>query len=138
MTQTLEEKVREAYTRHGGDVAKTASDLGLSPETVRQLFTFPQTVVTPDPSVWDMTPPTDRLGRLAVGRKSMRDKIVAVHHVNMPWSIHDRQAITIARKQYDRGTHDMVTGRDGPWIILYSIKRRRPEAPRNYFYEPRL
>jgi hypothetical protein len=41
-----------------------------------------------------------------------------------------------ARAEYEAGTHEMATGRDGAWLILYSIPRARKVAPRKGYFLP--
>lgn len=132
-----EQQVREAYERNGGDLAKTAAELGLPTETIRSNFNSTAGRVV-RAVTYDPQPTVDHLGRFEVGRRSLRDKIVAVRQANMPWRQEDQPKIAAARRQYDRGRYEVMTGRDGDWIILYAVKRRTPVAPRNYFYEARI
>lgn len=46
------------------------------------------------------------------------------------------EAIVKARADYEAGTHEMATGRDGQWLILYSIPRRRREPNRDGYFLP--
>lgn len=91
-----------------------------------------------------------------MGRESLRKYIVARCYVQSPedfargsplpadieghrhinanptarYSGWDNRAAEIieARRKYDAGTHDMVQARDGDWLIMYAIpRRRRPE-----------
>ena len=45
-------------------------------------------------------------------------------------------AIVKARADFEAGTHEMATGRDGKWLILYSIPRRRREPNRDGYFLP--
>lgn len=52
------------------------------------------------------------------------------------WEVWDNDsgAISRARADYEAGTHEMCTGRDGDWLILYSIPNKWPaEGRTNYF-----
>ena len=46
-------------------------------------------------------------------------------------------AIARARAAYELGTHDMATGRDGSWLILYSIPLKK-RAPRPDYFRPEM
>ena len=50
-----------------------------------------------------------------------------------PWPSQYRDAINVARKKYDRGTHEMCQGRTGPWTVLDLIPRLVSAEPREYF-----
>jgi len=41
--------------------------------------------------------------------------------------------IAKARADYETGTHEMYSGRDGPWIILYSKPRKKIQPRPGYF-----
>jgi hypothetical protein len=132
-TETVS-RVRESYTRNNGNIHAVARELGISAEECRRVFPQHRAVLR-EPE--DPTPARDKQGRPDVGRKALRDRIVSVRHVQSGgWPDADRAAITGARRRYDNGTHDMATGREGPWLILYSWKRRKPVKPRHYFYGP--
>lgn len=51
------------------------------------------------------------------------------------WDRWDNQdpLIAQARADYEAGTHDMITGRDGDWLILYSIPVLKKKPRPNYF-----
>lgn len=126
-------EIQQAYRRHGGNIHAVARELGISLTECRSAF--PQTPVvvrafpddTPRPSL-------DARGHLAVGRERLRPHIVSVRHAYAGWPEDDRQALQQARQRYDAGTHIMIQGRDGQWIIQYLLKRRKPIPPFNYFY----
>ena len=133
MNEDTLNKVREAYRANGGNLAQVAKDLGLSITDCRQAF--PQTaLVTRSFDDEGPMPGRDDEGNYEVGRKALRSKIVALRHCTGWWREEDRQAINMARKRYDAGTHFLTTGRDGQWIILYSWKRRKAVTPQPYFY----
>jgi hypothetical protein len=48
----------------------------------------------------------------------------------------DDEGIISARAQYEAGTHEMTTGRDGQWLILYSIPRQRKAPSRLGYFTP--
>lgn len=136
MNEDIQNRVREAYRANGGNLHQVAQELGLPLTDCRQAFPV-QPVLTR--SFDDEPQPNrDKNGHLEVGRKSLRPKIVAVRLATSWWRPEDRDAIRNARKSYDAGTHILTTGRDGQWIVLYAIKRRKPVAPQSYFFGPYL
>jgi hypothetical protein len=78
-------------------------------------------------------PTEDETGIRAYGRPGMRQYVIAVKKHGAPWPPAYREAIKLARKKYDRGTHEMCQGRTGPWTVLYLIPRLVSAEPRNYF-----
>lgn len=44
--------------------------------------------------------------------------------------------IAKAREDYAAGTHEMATGRDGAWLIMYSIPRKRVDKTRGDYFLP--
>lgn len=69
-----------------------------------------------------------------MGRPEMQPFIVARRRANQPtWGSDDEKVIE-ARENYEKGTHIMATGRDGAWLILYSVPRKgRPDPMPDYF-----
>jgi hypothetical protein len=55
-----------------------------------------------------------------------------------PWELWDNnsEAVFAARAQYEAGTHEMTTGRDGDWLILYSIPRKKIAPHRMGYFLP--
>lgn len=68
------------------------------------------------------------------GRPELAPFMVARRNVNSrtTWDNED-PAIAQARADYEAGTHEMTTGRDGAWLILYSIPRRKRDPRPDYF-----
>lgn len=68
------------------------------------------------------------------GREELRDHLVARRKITVSgWNNAD-PLIAKAREDYEAGTHIMATGRDGGWLLLYSIPRRgRPDPQVGYF-----
>lgn len=77
---------------------------------------------------------TERFG--GKGRPEMEPYLVARRKVtDREWD-NSLPEIVQARADYEAGTHTMATGRDGSWLLLYSIPlRRRVEAQPGYFSE---
>lgn len=72
----------------------------------------------------------ERFGGL--GRPELQSFIVGRKKAMEVWDNTD-PLIAQARSDYEAGTHDMVSGRDGAWIILYSIPRDTVTPRPNYF-----
>jgi hypothetical protein len=55
-----------------------------------------------------------------------------------PWEIwaNTTDPVLTARNQYEAGTHEMATGRDGDWLILYSIPRKTVAKDRQNYFQP--
>lgn len=122
------QQIREAYRRHGGNIQKVARELGLTINDCRQAFPTQPVVVRSFP---DEGPRPDKK---TVGNAHLRPFIISIRHAHAPWPEEDRQALQRAKERFDAGTHIMVQGRDGPWIIQYCWKRLKAVAPVPYFY----
>lgn len=69
-----------------------------------------------------------------MGRPEMQQFIVARRRALDPSWDNGDTTIALARENYEKGTHIMATGRDGAWLILYSIPRKgRPDPMTDYF-----
>lgn len=66
------------------------------------------------------------------GRPELQQFAVGRKLASTPWDNED-PAIAKAREDYEAGTHDMINGRDGAWIILYSIPQKKVTPRPNYF-----
>lgn len=124
-------QIHEAYRRLGGNLHAVAKELGLTVTECRSAFPQPVVRAFPDESP---RPQKDDQGHMAVGRKHLRRFIVSVRHVHAGWPEEDRLVLQRARQKYDAGTHIMVQGRDGQWIVQYIWKRKKPIPPFTYFY----
>lgn len=69
-----------------------------------------------------------------LGRPELRDFVVARKKAWENWD-NEQPAIAQARAQYEAGTHDMATTRDGDWLILLSIPQQRV-TPRPDYFKP--
>lgn len=63
------------------------------------------------------------LRRFAIQRKFVSDD----------WLVTDE--VRRARAAYDLGQVEIATGRDGDWLILYAIPRRKPDRRRRPYFE---
>jgi hypothetical protein len=63
----------------------------------------------------------------------MEQYVVAKKRHDKAWPEKYREAIKLARRKYDRGTHEMCQGRTGEFTVLYLIPRLVPVSARDYF-----
>lgn len=68
------------------------------------------------------------------GRPELSEFLVGRKRAHETWDNSD-PLIAGARDAYEAGTHDMATGRDGDWLLLYSIPKRRV-TPRPAYFQP--
>lgn len=66
------------------------------------------------------------------GRPELQAYAVARKKADAAWD-NSIPAIAEARAAYEAGTHIMITGRDGDWLILYLIPQRRVTPRPDYF-----
>ena len=67
-----------------------------------------------------------------LGRPELRIYTVSRKKAWEAWD-NDSNSLKAARASYEAGTHDMLTGRDGEWLILYLIPQKRVTPRVNYF-----
>ena len=67
------------------------------------------------------------------GRPELVQYTVARKRPTPAWE-NDSPEIRLARKNYEAGTHELATGRDGDWLILYSIPRRAVAPGRSTYF----
>jgi hypothetical protein len=83
-----------------------------------------------------LTPIPERHG--GFGRPELQDFTVARRLVSeREWDNSDEKILE-ARANYEIGTHIMTTGRDGAWLILYSIPRKGPADPLPDYFLPEV
>lgn len=90
----------------------------------------------------DVLPIADRLSEAprvsreeqfdGMGKPSLSQHAVARKKAWEVWDNAD-PAVAQAREDYEAGTHNMLTGRDGDWFILYSVPQRKVTPRPNYF-----
>lgn len=71
-----------------------------------------------------------------LGQEALIPFTVARKRAMQNWDNTDPD-IAKARADYEAGTHEMCTGRDGDWLILYSIPRQKV-APRPAYFTPEI
>ena len=67
------------------------------------------------------------------GRPEMLKYLVGRRRVTARQWDNSEPAVAKARADYEAGTHELTTGRDGGWLLLYSIPRKRIQPRPNYF-----
>lgn len=68
------------------------------------------------------------------GRPEMTQYLVARRRaLGEPWN-NAEATIAQARENLEAGTHIMATGRDGPWLLLYSIPRTGRAKPQPGYF----
>lgn len=127
MTATPEvvEEVLRCYRRLRSPY-KVARELGYSPVVVWQII---------EQNADTLTLPVERWA--GQGRPELAPYLVArMKPGGSSWDNTDPK-IAEARARYEAGTHTLVTGRDGRWLLLYSIPLRKPQPARPDFFKLR-
>jgi hypothetical protein len=70
------------------------------------------------------------------GRPELREFLVGRKRAHEVWDNND-PVIAQARAHYELGTCDMCTGRDGDWLLLYSIPNKKLK-PRPDYFQPEI
>jgi hypothetical protein len=121
LSPELTEEVLYEYKRLRSPF-KVAKALGLDPHRVWLVI---------EENSDRLSPHTEKYG--GEGRPELRDHLVARRRAGeREWDNTD-PAIAGARAAYEAGTVEMCTGRDGNWLLLYAIPRRRPDPRPDYF-----
>lgn len=81
-----------------------------------------------------LSAPPERHG--GEGPENVRKWLIARTKPSDGWK-NDDPDVALARQRFCDGTHTMVTGRDGGWLLLYSIPLKTPVAPRPDYFKPR-
>ena len=55
---------------------------------------------------------------------------------SLSWDNED-PSVALTRSRFEKGTHTMATGRDGGWLLLYSIPLKKPIGARPDFFKNR-
>ncbi len=102
---------------------RVARSLGIKPDVVIDII---------EANRERLSPRQEQFGGL--GRPELVEFTVARKRADASWNNED-PAVAAARAAYEAGTVDMCTGRDGNWLILYAIPRKKP-APRVGYFLP--
>lgn len=105
---------------------KVARELGYAPVLVWQIIELHADTLTLPVERWD--------GR---GRPELEQHLVAKMKPGASSWDNAIPEIAEARRRFEAGTHTMATGRDGRWLLLYSIPLRKPQPARPDFFKNR-
>lgn len=106
---------------------KVANKLGLGTRAVLEILSNNPVAA----SLGTVSACVERYG--GQGRPELVEYLVARKHPTGLWD-NAEPAIRAARRAYEAGTHELTTGRDGDWLLLYSIPRKKAVKGRsNYF-----
>ncbi len=120
MSDLLTQDVRQAYAKTHS-IFRVAKTFDISLEKVKDILGDFMPKVTKKEAIYG-----------GDGRPEMRKYLVASKFVDEQWD-NDDVSIVDARQKYERGTHEMATGRDGDTLLLYSIPRAVVKPNPNYF-----
>lgn len=118
----LDKDILEEYSKHNS-LFKTAKKLSVSMEYVND-------VIKENNEPEEVNFSLNEEDNLGLDR--MRRYLVAKNPATSSWD-NTRPEIAEARKKYEEGTHDMVTDRDGDWLLLYSVPLAVKRPKPNYF-----
>jgi hypothetical protein len=113
----IDKDILEEYSKHGS-LYKTAKSLGVQVSHVKKVIDNLPTAPKLDTSEcrWD-----------GYGNPEKRKFLVGRMPSTETWN-NEIPEVAAARKAFEAGTHELGTGRDGPYILLYSFPRivRKP------------
>ena len=122
------EQLRIIYEESDQSLERTAEVLGLSYSDFALRWGF---LLAPPPKTLAAsrrTPPED------LGQDWCRKHKISVRHAHNPeWPKLDTVKIEAARALYELGTHEVLTGRDRDWFILYCVPRQERTGARKFF-----
>ncbi len=122
--------IKEALRKTGYNVSRTANELDVPYSAVKAL--------AEDNFGSVRQPGTVPENLRGLAKPTLQAFAVAAKAVSEEWPKSSDENIRLARRRYNAGTHEMCqeTRPDG-FTVLYSIPRKRPVAPRDYF-EPEM
>lgn len=122
MPKVIDQEIREEYANHRS-LFKTAKKLGLDISYVKLVVESMPEEVKPDLTAcrWD-----------GFGDPEKKQFLVARNPADRSWD-NNRPEVSDAREAFEAGTHDMATGRDGPFLLLYMFPRAVRTPRPNYF-----
>jgi len=123
----LEKDVREELAKHGS-VFKTCRHLGI--DNVEYVSNIANDMKK------DIKPDLSGCSHDGYGKPSLRENLVARSLASEVWD-NERPEVADARAKYEAGTHDMATGRDGPYVLLY-LFARGVKSPRPDYFTPTI
>ena len=119
---TIDEDILEEYARHNS-LFKTARKLNVEVAYVSQVINANPQVDAPamEECQWD-----------GFGDPEKQKFLVARMLATETWD-NELPEVAKARADYEEGTIDMATGRDGPYILLYAFPRAVKQPRPNHF-----
>lgn len=118
----LDKDVREEYAKHSS-LFKTAKALKVTIDYVISVVGGDKVEELPDDSTCKFE---------GYGDPEKQKYFVARSLAKDVWD-NSRPEVAEARDKFEAGTHNMATGRDGPWVILYSFPQAVVTPRPNYF-----
>lgn len=115
-------EVLQEYSRTTKSPFRTAQNLGLPVTLVFEILEGHKDAVD-----------IQQMRHNGLGRPELQPFTVARRRVGAGAWDNALPEIAKARADYEAGTHEMATGRDGSWLILYSIPRKRKQPRLGYF-----
>lgn len=116
ITQTLIDELQRELQGNRPNPVKIAARYGVPAGLVRFIMQE-----SPSPNTEFVKHSTD-----GWGKKELRPWLVSRKASGDAWPEADKEKIEKAREAYDDGITEMCQGRDGDFILLYSIPRKRP------------
>lgn len=121
----LEKDVREQLDKHGS-VLKACRSLGI--KNVEYVADIQAKMAK------DTKPELARCDYDGFGRPDIRENLVARNLATESWD-NSRPEVADARDKFEAGTHNLLTGRDGPYILLYAFPQP-VVTPRPDYFSP--
>lgn len=122
------EELRTIFEENDSSLERTAEHLGM-PYSDFAMKWGPSLVPAPTVrAARHRKPPAD------LGQEWCRKYTIAIRHCENPyWPKEAEVRIEEARVKYEAGTHEIVTGRDDRWFILYLVPRATRTGARKFF-----
>lgn len=118
----LDKDIREEYAKHNS-LFKTAKAFNVTVEYVNNVVQSQAIEPTPDMSTCEWE---------GFGDPDKRKYLVARSLAAGSWD-NKRPEVAEARAKFEAGTHNIATGRDGPYLLLYAFPRAVVQPRPNYF-----
>lgn len=118
----LDKDIRDEYATHRS-LFKTARKFDVTVEYVNSVVQSQVVEQTPDMSTCEFE---------GFGDPEKKRFLVARSLAAGSWD-NKRPEVADARAKFEAGTHNMATGRDGPYLLLYLFPRAVPQPRPNYF-----
>jgi hypothetical protein len=118
LSDTTKQMILEDLQLPNADVQRVSRLYGIPVRIIREL------------ACTDFVPPEFAELYGGWGRPELQKFVVTRVRAGDDWPLFAHYEIEKARQDYDLGLSEMCQGRDGQWIILYSIPRIHPEQGR--------